>query len=83
VVVAPARLGFFFIFCIFLCGAYFWVMHGKEHVTLSPRGRPSTPSLCRASHIADDKELCRALPFPMAHDKGLCRVKMRRAPFAG
>jgi hypothetical protein len=27
-----------------------------------------------------DKELCRALPFPKAHDKGLCRAKMRRAP---
>jgi hypothetical protein len=82
VVVASTRLGFFFIFCIFLCRAYFWVTHDKERVTLSPRRRPSTLSLCRASHIAYDKELCRALPFPKAHDKGLYQAKMRRVPFA-
>jgi hypothetical protein len=28
------------------------------------------------------KDLCRALPFPKAYDKGLCQVKMHRAPFA-
>jgi hypothetical protein len=56
--------------------------HGREGVTLSPRGRPSTPFLCRASHITHSKELCCALPFPKAHDKVLCRVKMRRVPFA-
>jgi hypothetical protein len=38
--------------------------------------------LCRASHITHGKELCRALPFPKAHGKVLCRVKMRRVPFA-
>jgi hypothetical protein len=73
-------LAFFKNFCIFLCRAYFWVTHGKERVTPSPRGRPSTPSLCRVSHIAHDKELCRVLHFPKAHGKGLYRAKMRRAP---
>jgi hypothetical protein len=56
--------------------------HGREGVTPSPRGRPSTPFLCRASHITHGKELCCALPFLKAHDNGLCRVKMRCAPFA-
>jgi hypothetical protein len=56
--------------------------HGKESVTPSPRRRPSTPFLSRASCIAHDKELCRVLPFPKVHGKGLCRAKMRRAPFA-
>jgi hypothetical protein len=49
--------------------------HGKESVTPSPRGRPSTPFLCRASRIAHDEELCCALPFPKAHGKGLCGQK--------
>jgi hypothetical protein len=56
--------------------------HGREGVTPSPHGRPSTPFLCRASHITHGKELCRALPFPKAYVKILYRVKMRRAPFA-
>jgi hypothetical protein len=56
--------------------------HGREGVTPSPRGRPSTPFPCRASHITHGKELCRALPFPKAHGKVLYRVKMRREPFA-
>jgi hypothetical protein len=34
----PALLFFFF-----LCREYLWVAHGKERVTLSRRGRPSTP----------------------------------------
>jgi hypothetical protein len=55
--------------------------HDREGVTPSPRGRPSTHFLCRASYITHGKERCRALPFPKAHDKGLCRVKMHRAPF--
>jgi hypothetical protein len=58
------------------------VAHGREGVTSSPRGRPSTPFLCRASHITHDNELCRALPLPKTHGKVLYRVKMRRAPFA-
>jgi hypothetical protein len=32
--------------------------------------------------LAGGNELCRALPFPKAHGKVLCRVKMRRVPFA-
>jgi hypothetical protein len=38
--------------------------------------------LCRASHITHGKELCCAFPFPEAHGKVLCQVKMRQAPFA-
>jgi hypothetical protein len=49
--------------------------HGREGVT------PST-FLFRASHITHGKELCRALPFPKAHGKVLCWVKMCRVPFA-
>jgi hypothetical protein len=56
--------------------------HGRESVMLSPRGRPSTPFLCRASLIPHGKELCRALSFPKAHNKGLCRAKMQCAVFA-
>jgi hypothetical protein len=56
--------------------------HGREGVTPSPSGRPSTPFLCRASRITHGKELCRAFPFPKAHGEVLYRVKMRRAPFA-
>jgi hypothetical protein len=56
--------------------------HGREGVTPSPRGRPSTPFLCRASPITHGNGLCRALPFPKAHDKVLYRVKMSRTPFA-
>jgi hypothetical protein len=56
--------------------------HGRKGVTPSPRGRPSTPFLCSASHITHGNELCRALPFPKAHGKVLYRVKMHRAPFA-
>jgi hypothetical protein len=33
----------FFIFFFFLCREYLWVAHGKERVTPSRRGRPSTP----------------------------------------
>jgi hypothetical protein len=51
-------------------------------VTPSPRGRPSTPFLCRASPITHGNQLCRALPFPKTHGKVLYRVKMSRAPFA-
>jgi hypothetical protein len=36
--------------------------HGRESVTPSPRGRPSTPFCCRASLIPHGKELCRVLP---------------------
>jgi hypothetical protein len=60
----------------------FSAAHSREGATPSPRGWPSTPFLCRASHITHGKELCRALPFPKAHGKVLYRVKMRRAPFA-
>jgi hypothetical protein len=56
--------------------------HGREGVTPSPRERPSTPFLCRASRITHGNELCLVLPFPKAHDKVLYWVKMRRAPFA-
>jgi hypothetical protein len=55
--------------------------HGRDGVTPSAHGRPSTPFLCRASHITHSNELCRALPFPKALGKVLYRVKMRRAPF--
>jgi hypothetical protein len=55
--------------------------HGREGVTPSPRGRPSTHFLCCASHIKHDNELCRAWPFPKARGKVLYQVKMRRAPF--
>jgi hypothetical protein len=72
----------FFFFFLFLCCEYLWVAHGKEWVTPSRRGRPSKTFLCRVSQITHGKELCRASPFPKAHDKDLCRVKMRRAPFA-
>jgi hypothetical protein len=64
--------------CSRVCSA----AHGREGVTPSPRRRPSTPFLCRASHITHGKELCHALPFPKAHGKVLYRVKMHRAPFA-
>jgi hypothetical protein len=64
--------------CSHACSA----AHGREGVTPSPRGRPSTPFLCRASHITHGNKLCRALPFPKAHGKVLYRVKMHRAPFA-
>jgi hypothetical protein len=56
--------------------------HGRRCCTPSKLGRRLLAFLCRASHITHGKELCRALPFPKAHDKGLCRVKMHRAPFA-
>jgi hypothetical protein len=56
--------------------------HGREGVTSSPRGRPSTPFLCRASRITHGNELCRALPFSKVHGKVLYQVKMSRAPFA-
>jgi hypothetical protein len=54
------------------------------HVVWTPSvlGRRLLAFLCRASHITHGKELCRALPFPKAHGKCLCRVKMHRAPFA-
>jgi hypothetical protein len=69
-------------FFIFMCREYLWVAHGKERPTPSRRGRPSTPLLCRLSHVAHDRDLCRVLPLPTAHGKALCRAKMRRAPFA-
>jgi hypothetical protein len=43
--------------------------------TVSPRTAVNT-FLCRASQITHDKELCRALPYPKAHDKVLCQVKI-------
>jgi hypothetical protein len=54
--------------------------HGRERVTPSPCGRPWTPFLCRAPLIPHGKELCRALAFPKAHDKGLCREKCAVRP---
>jgi hypothetical protein len=77
---APACLAFFLF--SFFCVMSIWVAHDKERVTPSRWGRPSTPFLCRASHVAHDKDLCCVLPFLTAHDKGLCRAKVRRAPFA-
>jgi hypothetical protein len=72
----------FFLFFSFFCAVSIWVAHGKERVTPSRWGRPSTPFLCRASHITHGNELCRVLPFPKAHGKVLYRVKLRRVPFA-
>jgi hypothetical protein len=56
--------------------------HDREGVTPSPRGRPSTPFLCRASRITHGNELCRVLPFSKTHGKVHYRVKMSRTPFA-
>jgi hypothetical protein len=69
------------LFFSFFCAVSIWVAHDKERVTPSRWGWPSSPFLCRVSHFAHDKGLYRALPFPTAHDKGLCRTKMRHAPF--
>jgi hypothetical protein len=72
---------FFVLFVVLLnSGARQTMLHAVW--TLSKLGRSLLAFLCRASHITHGKELCRALPFPKAHDKGLCRVKMHRAPFA-
>jgi hypothetical protein len=61
---AGPGLPYFFLFFSFFCAVSIWVAHGKERVMPSRWGRPSTPFLCRASHVAHDKDLCRVLPFP-------------------